>query len=128
MGEYKDDPLGELGQIQASLFRAARLVIDTGLHAMRWSREKAIETMVSIDGSPASSATTEIERYCIRPGQACAYMVGTLTWLRLRDKARKALGPKYDPRKFHDAILLSGSMPLTALENVVDNYIAAARA
>ncbi|MGA0607426.1 DUF885 domain-containing protein [Phenylobacterium sp. VNQ135] len=128
MGVYKDDPLGELGQIQASLFRAARLVVDTGLHDMRWSREKAIATMTSIDGSPASSAATEIERYCVWPGQACSYMVGKLTWLRLREKAKAALGGRFDIRKFHDAALLSGAMPLTVLESVVDRHIAASKA
>ncbi|MEW5688428.1 MAG: DUF885 family protein [Pseudomonadota bacterium] len=128
MDMYKGDPLGELGQIQASLFRSARLVVDTGLHAMRWSREKAIETMVSIDGSPVSSATTEIERYCVRPGQACAYMVGKLTWLRLRAKAQAALGPKFDIRQFHDAGLLGGAMPLTVLEGVIDRWVAATKA
>jgi uncharacterized protein (DUF885 family) len=128
MGMYENDPLGELGQIQASLFRAARLVVDTGLHAKKWSREKAIETMVSIDGSPVSSATTEIERYCVRPGQACAYMVGKLTWLRLRAKAKAALGERYDVRKFHDAGLLGGAMPLTVLEGVIDRWIAAQKA
>lgn len=128
MGLYEGDPLGELGQIQASLFRAARLVVDTGLHAMRWSREKAIDTMVSIDGSPRSSATTEIERYCIRPGQACAYMVGKLTWLRLRAKAQAALGPRFDIRKFHDAVLLGGAMPLIVVEGVVDRWIASQKA
>jgi len=128
MGEYKDDPLGELGQIQASLFRAARLVVDTGLHALRWSREKAIATMTSIDGSPASSAATEIERYCVRPGQACAYMVGKLTWLRLRAKAQSALGPRFDIRQFHDAVLLGGAMPLTVVEGVVDRWISGAKA
>jgi uncharacterized protein (DUF885 family) len=128
MGLYKDDPLGELGQIQASLFRAARLVVDTGLHSMRWTREKAIETMTGIDGSPATSAATEIERYCVWPGQACSYMVGKLTWLRLREKAKTALGPRFDIRKFHDAGLLSGAMPLTVLEGVVDRHIAAQKA
>lgn len=128
MGMYRDDPLGELGQIQASLFRAARLVVDTGLHAMKWSREKAIQTMVSIDGSPVSSATTEIERYCVRPGQACAYMVGKLTWLRLRAKAQAALGPRFDIRQFHDAGLLGGAMPLTVLEGVIDRWVAAHKA
>ncbi|HVI34120.1 MAG TPA: DUF885 family protein [Phenylobacterium sp.] len=128
MGMYEGDPLGEIGMLQAALFRAARLVVDTGLHAKRWSREKAIETMVSIDGSPVSSATTEIERYCVRPGQACSYMVGKLTWLRLRQKAKDALGPRFDIRKFHDAVLLGGAMPLTVLEGVVDRHIAAQRA
>jgi uncharacterized protein (DUF885 family) len=128
MGVYDKDPLGELGMLQAALFRAARLVVDTGLHAKRWSREKAIETMTSIDGSPASAATTEIERYCVWPGQACSYMVGKLEWLRLREKAKTALGPRFDLRKFHDAGLLIGAVPLTVLESVVDRHIADMRA
>lgn len=128
MGMYENDPLGELGQIQASLFRAARLVVDTGIHAKRWSREQAIETMTSIDGSPISSAATEIERYSVWPGQACSYMVGKLTWLRLREKAQGALGDRFTLPTFHDATLLSGAMPLTVLESVVDRHIAARRA
>lgn len=128
MGMYKGEPLNELGYIHDALLRSARLVTDSGLHSLRWSREKAIAEMRGIEGDPEPLAAQEIERYSVWPGQACSYMVGKVTILRLRDKAQKALGPKYDPRKFHDAILLSGSMPLTALENVVDNYIAAARA
>jgi uncharacterized protein (DUF885 family) len=124
MGVYDGDPLGEIGYIQSSLFRSARLVVDTGIHAKRWSREKAIETMSSIDGSPKSAATTEIERYCVWPGQACSYMVGKLEWLRLRAKAKAAMGPKFDIRQFHDAALLSGAMPLTVLESVIDRYVA----
>jgi len=128
MGMYEGDPLGEIGMLQAALFRAARLVVDTGLHAKRWSREKAIETMSSIDGSPTSSSTTEIERYVVWPGQACSYMIGKIVWLRAREKARKALGKKFDIREFHDAGLLSGMTPLTVLESVVDNYIASKKA
>jgi uncharacterized protein (DUF885 family) len=124
MGVYENDPLGEIGYLQAALFRAARLVVDTGIHAKRWSREQAIATMAEIDGEPTSSAATENERYCVWPGQACSYMVGKLTWLRLRDKAKTALGDRYDIKGFHDAGLLSGNMPLTALENVIDGYIA----
>jgi uncharacterized protein (DUF885 family) len=116
MGVYENDPLGELGYLQAALFRSARLVVDTGLHAMRWSREKAIETMSSIDGSLASTATTEVERYCVWPGQACSYMVGKLTWLRLRDAAKARQGARFDLKAFHDAGLLAGAMPLTVLE------------
>jgi uncharacterized protein (DUF885 family) len=124
MGVYEGDPLGEIGYLQSSLFRAARLVVDTGIHALRWSREKAIATMAEIDGEPTSSAATENERYCVWPGQACSYMVGKLTWLRLREKARTALGDRFDIRAFHDAGLLAGNMPLTALETVIDGYIA----
>jgi uncharacterized protein (DUF885 family) len=127
MGVYADDPLGELGFLQAALFRAARPVVDTGLHARRWTREQAIQVMCDIDGDPPSTAATEVERYCVWPGQAVSYMIGKLTWLRLRDKAKAALGPRFDLRKFHDAGLLSGAMPLTVLEPVIDCYIAAAK-
>ena len=128
MGVYEKDPIAEVGYLQSSLFRAARLVVDTGMHAKRWSREKAILTMTEIDGSLESAATTEIERYCVWPGQACSYMVGKLTWVRLRDRARAALGKRFDYRKFHDAGLLIGSVPLTTLEGAIDRYIAASRA
>jgi uncharacterized protein (DUF885 family) len=128
MGMYKGDPLGELGYIHDALLRSARLVTDSGLHHLKWTREKAIAEMRGIEGDPEPLAAQEIERYSVWPGQACSYMVGKVTILRLREKAKKALGAKYDPRKFHDAILLSGSMPLTALENVVDLYIAKTRA
>jgi uncharacterized protein (DUF885 family) len=125
MGVYADHPDWELGYIHDGLLRSGRLVTDTGLHALRWSREKATETLVSIDGDPPSLAQQEIERYCVWPGQACSYMVGKITILRLREKAKAALGPRFDIRQFHDAVLLAGSMPLTVLEHVVDSYIAA---
>ncbi|HEY9236482.1 MULTISPECIES: DUF885 domain-containing protein [Phenylobacterium] len=128
MGVYEGDPRGEIGYIQSSLFRAARLVVDTGMHAKRWSREKAIETMHAISGTPVTASTTEIERYVVWPGQACSYMIGKLEWLRLRERAKAALGGRFDIRKFHDAGLLSGAMPLTVLEAVVDQYVASARA
>jgi uncharacterized protein (DUF885 family) len=97
------------------------------MHAMKWSREQAIKYYTGAIGDPEASATTEVERYCVWPGQACSYMVGKVTFLRLRDKAKKALGPRFDLRDFHDAVLLSGAVPLTVLENVVDEYIAAKR-
>ena len=128
MGFYADQPAWELGYIHDALLRSGRLVTDTGLHAMRWSREKATETLVSIDGDPPALAQQEIERYCVWPGQACSYMVGKLTILRLREKAKAALGGRFDIRQFHDAVLLSGSMPLTVLEHVVDNFIASKKA
>lgn len=128
MGVYDNDPRGEIGYIQSSLFRAARLVVDTGMHAKRWSREKAIATMNEISGTPTTASTTEIERYVVWPGQACSYMVGKLEWLRLRAKAKAALGDRFDIRKFHDAGLLSGAMPLTVLEAVMDQHIAAMKA
>ena len=125
MGFYADHPDWELGYIHDALLRSGRLVTDTGLHALRWTREKATETLASIDGDPIPLARQEIERYCVWPGQACSYMVGKVTFLRLRDKAKAALGPKFDIRQFHDAVLLAGSMPLTVLGDAVDNYIAA---
>ena len=127
MGVYADNPAGELGYIHDALLRSGRLVTDTGIHALRWSREKAAQTLSSSEGDPISLADQEIERYAVSPGQACSYMVGKVTILRLRDKARAALGPAFDIRKFHDAILLAGAMPLTVLESAVDNYIAQSR-
>ena len=128
MGVYADDPVGELGYIHDALLRSGRLVTDTGLHALRWSREKAVGTLSGIEGDPPSLSGQEIERYSVWPGQACSYMVGKLTILKLREKAKAALGARFDIRKFHDAVLLSASMPLTVLESVVDNYIAANKA
>ena len=124
IGLYDKDPWGHIGQLHDAQLRAVRLVIDTGLHAMRWSREQAIQYYCDTLGDPVSAATTEVERYCVWPGQACCYMIGKLTFLRLRDKAKAALGPRFDIRKFHDTVLLAGALPLTVLETVVDGYIA----
>lgn len=122
MGVYENDPLGEIGYLQSALFRSARLVVDTGLHAKRWSREKAIETMTSIDGSLTSAATTEIERYCVWPGQACSYMVGRQTWLRLRREAQARMGARFDIRGFHDTGLTCAAVPLTVLERIIGDW------
>jgi uncharacterized protein (DUF885 family) len=119
MGLYKDDPLGLIGQLQASLFRAVRLVIDSGLHAQGWSREQAIEYYVATLGEKRSAATSEVERYCVWPGQACSYMIGKLAWLRLRSQAQAKLGDKFDIKAFHDAGLLSGAVPLDVLDRVM---------
>jgi uncharacterized protein (DUF885 family) len=128
MGMYTDDPFGRIGYLHDALFRGVRLVVDSGLHDLRWSREQTIKYYVDNLGDQEASAITEVERYCVEPGQACSYMVGKLTWLRLRAKARAALGAKFDIRKFHDAALLNGAMPLAVLETVVDDYIATTRA
>jgi len=125
MGMYDDDPLGHIGQLQAALFRAVRLVVDSGLHAQGWSREQAVDYYVDALGEKRSAAITEVERYCVWPGQACSYMIGKLTWLRLRDRAREALGNKFDIKKFHDAGLLSGSLPLDVLDRVIADFIKA---
>ncbi|MDQ0462415.1 uncharacterized protein (DUF885 family) [Caulobacter ginsengisoli] len=125
MGMYEKDTLGHIGQVHDALFRAVRLVVDSGMHSKHWSREQAIKFYVDAIGDQEAGAITEIERYCAWPGQACSYMVGKLDWLKVRAKAKKALGKKFDIRKFHDAGLLSGAMPLTVLEAAIDNYIAA---
>ncbi|HEY2069952.1 MAG TPA: DUF885 family protein [Rhizomicrobium sp.] len=125
IGMYADDPWGRIGYMHDAMFRGVRLVVDTGMHAMKWSREEAIKYYVDMLGDPDAAAITEIERYCVEPGQACSYMLGKLTILRLRDKAKAALGAKFDIRKFHAAILVCGAVPLTVLETVVDAYIAA---
>jgi uncharacterized protein (DUF885 family) len=128
MGMYDNDPLGHIGQMQAALFRAVRLVVDSGLHSQNWSREKAVDYYVDILGDKRSSAITEVERYCVWPGQACSYMIGKLTWLRIRANAKKQLGAKFDIKKFHDAGLLSGALPLDVLEQVIANYVATTKA
>lgn len=125
IGMYDDDPFGRIGYLHDAAFRGVRLVVDTGMHAMRWSREQAISYYTDSIGDPVASATTEVERYCVWPGQACSYMLGKLTILRLRDKAKAALGSRFDIHEFHDAILLCGAVPLTVLETIVDNYIKA---
>ncbi|HEY1614141.1 MAG TPA: DUF885 family protein [Rhizomicrobium sp.] len=127
IGMYADDPWGRIGYMHDAMFRGVRLVVDSGMHAMKWSREKAVKYFVDTLGDQESSAITEVERYCVWPGQACAYMLGKLTILRLREKAKTALGSKFDIRDFHDAILLCGAVPLSVLETVVDHYIAAKR-
>ena len=126
MGMYADDPLGHIGQLHDALLRAVRLVLDSGLHDRRWSREQAVAYFTQHLGDPESAAVQEVERYCIWPGQACAYMLGKIEFLRLRDRARKALGRRFDIRAFHDAVLLAGNMPLTVLDRRVEAYIAQA--
>jgi uncharacterized protein (DUF885 family) len=128
MGMYDDAPLGHVGQLQGALFRAVRLVVDSGMHAKGWSREKAVAYYADTLGDKESAAITEIERYCVWPGQACSYMLGKLTWLKVRERARTALGAKFDIRTFHDAGLLSGARPLGVLEQVIGEYIAKAKA
>ena len=123
MGAYDDDPLGHVGQLHDSVFRAVRLVVDTGLHSQGWTREQAIRYYTGAIGDPEASATTEVERYCVWPGQACSYMLGKIDWLRQRARAKQALGARFDIRKFHDAGLLSGAMPLSVLDTRIGEYI-----
>ena len=127
IGMYKDDPYGNLGRLQEELMRATRLVVDTGLHAKGWSREQAIDYMVSTTGIAPGDVVSEVERYMALPGQACAYKVGELKILELREKARAALGARFDLKEFHAVVLENGAMPLTLLEQLVDEWIARVR-
>jgi len=120
---FQTDPYDNLGRLQAELFRAVRLVVDTGIHAKRWSREEAIEYMLTNTGIAESDVTSEIERYIVMPGQATAYKVGMMELLRLRGEAEQALGDNFDIRDFHDVVLKNGSLPLTALRELVTKYI-----
>lgn len=128
MGAYENDPLGQVGYLQSLMFRAARLVVDTGIHSKRWSREQGIRYMVETLGDQESASTSEVERYCGWPGQACAYKVGHNEWVRLREKAKAALGDRFDLKGFHDVTLAGGGVPLTVLERVVDDWTARQRA
>ncbi len=128
IGLYDKDPWGHIGQLHDAMFRGVRLVLDTGLHAMRWSREQAIRYYADALGDPDSAVATEVERYCVWPGQACCYMIGKLDILRLRDKAKAALGARFDIRRFHDTVLLGGALPLAVLDTVVGDYIAGHKA
>jgi len=123
VGWYDNDPFGDLGRLQAELFRAVRLVVDTGIHAKHWTREQAIDYMRDKTGMGEKEIKAEIERYIVNPGQACAYKVGMLKIQELRARAQKELGDKFDQREFHDTLLKDGALPLEILEEQVNNYI-----
>ncbi|MEJ2382854.1 MAG: DUF885 domain-containing protein [Xanthomonadales bacterium] len=123
-----EDPYDNIGRLQAELFRAVRLVVDTGIHAMRWSREEAIDYMLANTGMAESDVVAEIERYFVMPGQATAYKVGMTKILELRALAERELGDRFDIREFHDVLLLGGSMPLDILEQRVRTWIEDTRA
>lgn len=122
------DPLDQLGRLRDEMMRAVRLVVDTGIHHKRWSREEAIAYMVEHTGMAEQEVTVEVERYIVMPGQALAYKVGMLTILGLREHARNELGDKFDLKEFHREILGHGALPMTVLERVVDDWIATRRA
>lgn len=128
MGMYANDPFGRLGYLQSMAFRASRLVVDTGIHDKRWTREQAIQSMVQATGNEVSSTTTEIERYCVWPGQATGYMVGRQAINNIRQNARNALGARFDIRGFHDAVLTNGATPLSVTESLVNEWVATQRA
>jgi uncharacterized protein (DUF885 family) len=128
LGAYDNEPVGRLGYLQAISFRACRLVVDTGIHAKRWTREQGVRFFVDVNGSNALEVASEVDRYCSWPGQACGYKVGHSEINRQRDKAKTALGAKYDLKAFDDSIVLGGNVPLDVLAKNVDEYIRTAKA
>lgn len=128
IGMYADDPAGRLGYLQSMAFRAARCVVDTGLHAKRWSKEQAVQYMIDATGDTRDSIVTEIERYCVWPGQATCYMVGKVDILDQREKAKAAMGAAFDLKGFHDTVLLNGAMPLDVMGRAITAWVDGAKA
>ena len=125
LGVYDQDPFGRLGYLQSIAFRACRLVVDTGLHARRWTRSQAIDWFASTNGSSVEEVSGEVDRYCAWPGQACGYKVGHSEINRLRAKAQKEMGARFDFRKFNDAVVTGGGVPMLTLARTIDAFIAA---
>ena len=117
------DPYEMIGSLQSELFRAARLVVDTGLHSKKWTREEAIIYMMDNAGEVRSESESEIERYIVWPGQATSYMIGRIKIMELRERAKTELGNRFDIKDFHSVVLMNGILPLTVLEALVDQYI-----
>jgi uncharacterized protein (DUF885 family) len=122
-GLYANDPFSQIGYLQAQQFRACRLVVDTGMHAMKWTRQQAIRFLVENTGRGVQAMTSEIDRYTVSPGQACGYKMGHNEILRQRERAKAALGGKFDLAGFNDALVQSCGVPLTVLPTVIDRYI-----
>ena len=123
LGVYDDFGVGRLGYLQSIAFRACRLVVDTGIHAKRWTREQAAQFFIDVNGSNPEEVASEVDRYCSWPGQACGYEVGHQEINRLRERAQAALGERYDLRTFNDSVVLGGNAPLDVLALNVDDYI-----
>ena len=126
MGLFKD-PYQRFGTLSDEMLRAMRLVVDTGLHSKGWTREQAIDYMLANSDMGKTDATAEVERYIAIPSQALAYKIGAITILRLKDKAKKAMGAKFDVREFHNQVLNTGALPLAVLEKKIDDWIAASK-
>jgi len=120
LGAYEREPVGRLGYLQSLAFRACRLVVDTGLHAKRWTRAQAVQYFVDVNGSNPLEVASEVDRYCAWPGQACGYKVGHTEINRQRDKATNALGPAFSGKAFNDTVVLGGNVPLDVLAKNVD--------
>lgn len=127
LGAYENDAVGRLGYLQSLAFRACRLVVDTGLHAKRWTREQAVRFFVDTNGSNPEEVASEVDRYCSWPGQACGYKVGHSEINRQRERAQAALGANFDVKAFNDAVVLGGNVPLDVLAKIVDEYIQASK-
>jgi uncharacterized protein (DUF885 family) len=127
LGAYESDPIGRLGYLQSIAFRACRLVVDTGLHAKKWTREQGVQFFVDVNGSNPQEVASEVDRYCSWPGQACGYKVGHSEINRQRERAIAALGSKYDLKAFNDTVVLGGNVPLDVLAKNVDEYIETAK-
>ncbi|WP_417445350.1 DUF885 domain-containing protein [Kangiella sp.] len=123
MGMYKDDPFGDLGRLKAELFRAVRLVVDTGMHHKKWTREQAIDYMAKTTGTAQSDVVAEIERYMVWPGQALGYKLGMINIVRQRERAKEELGEAFDIKEFHDLVLLGGAVPMSVLNDKIDAWI-----
>ncbi len=124
---FENDPFDNIGRLQAELFRGVRLVVDTGIHHKKWTRQQSIDYMTANTGMALSDVTSEIERYIVMPGQATSYKVGMMKILELREKAKKSLGAKFTLKDFHDVVLKNGAVPLDILERLVDQYISSTR-
>jgi uncharacterized protein (DUF885 family) len=124
LGLYANDPFGQIGYLQGQQFRACRLVADTGLHSLRWSREQTIDFLMTETGRGRGAMTSETDRYCAWPGQACGYKTGHNEILRLRAGAKAKLGAKFDLAAFDDALIRTGGVPLSVLPAAVDSYVA----
>ncbi|UUL83506.1 DUF885 domain-containing protein [Sphingomonas qomolangmaensis] len=127
LGVYDDDPVGRLGYLQSIAFRACRLVVDTGLHTKRWTRDYAIDWFARTNGSSVGEVTSEVDRYCAWPGQACGYKIGHSEINRLRTKAQADLGTRYDFKAFNDAVVGGGGVPLTVLAGNIDRWMVTRR-
>lgn len=123
LGFHEGDPVGRIGYLRWQLWRAARLVVDTGLHSQNWTRQQAIDYLIATTGDAPGVIVTEVDRYIVWPGQACGYELGRREIARLREMARNELGPDFDLRGFHDAVLLNGEVPLSVLDTIVRDWI-----
>jgi uncharacterized protein (DUF885 family) len=128
LGAYEDDRIGRLGYLQSIAFRACRLVVDTGLHAKRWTREQGVQFFVDVNGSNPLEVGSEVDRYCSWPGQACGYKVGHSEINKRRQAAMEALGPGFELKAFNDTVVRGGNVPLDVLAKNVDEYVRTAKA